>query len=182
MIISLCLSNLYRLQGPSNTGRLLAGIVCSNTVGGMDVCLSLVSFVCGQVEVSASGLSLVQRSATECGVSKWVWSWSLKMRSPWPTGGCCAMERKKKIFLAITLLIESGTLNTWLNWDVWWDRYVVSKRRLQTNLCRAATQKISSFRFSLFALSDVPQPPSITSVRDWRSLGWIFVFVVSLTP
>jgi hypothetical protein len=33
-------------------------------------CLSLVSVVCCQVEVSASGLSLLQRSPTECGVSK----------------------------------------------------------------------------------------------------------------
>jgi hypothetical protein len=37
--------------------------------------MSLVSVVCCQVEVSALGLSLVQRSRTECGV--WVWSWSL---------------------------------------------------------------------------------------------------------
>jgi hypothetical protein len=33
-------------------------------------CLSLVSVVCFQVEVSATGRSLVQRSPTECGVSK----------------------------------------------------------------------------------------------------------------
>jgi hypothetical protein len=33
-------------------------------------CLSLVSVVCCQVEVSAMGWSLVQRSPTECGVSK----------------------------------------------------------------------------------------------------------------
>jgi hypothetical protein len=39
-------------------------------------CLSLVSVVCCQVVVSATGWSLVQRSPTECGVSK-VWSWSL---------------------------------------------------------------------------------------------------------
>ena len=31
-------------------------------------CLSLVSVVCCQVEVSATGRSLVQRSPTECGV------------------------------------------------------------------------------------------------------------------
>jgi hypothetical protein len=48
--------------------------VCENSVGkspagGMDVCLSLVSVVCCQVEVSATGLSLVQRSPTECSVS-----------------------------------------------------------------------------------------------------------------
>ena len=33
-------------------------------------CLSLVSVVCCKVEVSATGWSLVQRSPTECGVSK----------------------------------------------------------------------------------------------------------------
>jgi hypothetical protein len=33
-------------------------------------CLFLVSVVCCQVEVSATGWSLVQRSPTECGVSK----------------------------------------------------------------------------------------------------------------
>jgi hypothetical protein len=32
--------------------------------------MSLVSVVCCQVEVSARGWSLVQRSPTECGVSK----------------------------------------------------------------------------------------------------------------
>jgi hypothetical protein len=39
-------------------------------------CLSLVSVACCQVEVSASGWSLVQRSPTEYGVPKCAWSWS----------------------------------------------------------------------------------------------------------
>jgi hypothetical protein len=49
-------------------GRSLTRIVGSNPTGGMDV--SLVSVVCCQVEVSATGWSLVQRSPTECGVSR----------------------------------------------------------------------------------------------------------------
>jgi hypothetical protein len=49
-------------------GRSLAEIVGSNTVGGVDVVL--MSVVCCQVEVSATGRSFVQRSAIECGVSK----------------------------------------------------------------------------------------------------------------
>jgi hypothetical protein len=49
-------------------GRSLAGIVVSTPTGVMDV-LSLVSVVCCQVEVSETGLSLVQRSPIECGVS-----------------------------------------------------------------------------------------------------------------
>jgi hypothetical protein len=40
--------------------------------------MSVVSVVCCQVEVPATGWSLVQRSPTECGVSKSVWSWSLE--------------------------------------------------------------------------------------------------------
>jgi hypothetical protein len=36
-------------------GRSLTGIVGSNPARGMDVCLSLVSVVCCQVEVSATG-------------------------------------------------------------------------------------------------------------------------------
>jgi hypothetical protein len=57
-------------------GRSLTGIVGSNPTG-VHGCLSLVSVVCCQVEVSATGWSLVQRSPTELGVSK-VWSWSLE--------------------------------------------------------------------------------------------------------
>ena len=48
--------------------RSLAGIVGSNPAQGMDVYL-LLSVVCCQVEVSASGLSPIQRSPTECCVS-----------------------------------------------------------------------------------------------------------------
>jgi hypothetical protein len=50
----------------------------------------VVSVVRFQVEVSASGRSLVQRSPTECGVSECD-NKSLIMRSPWPTRGCCAV-------------------------------------------------------------------------------------------
>ena len=46
--------------------HLLAGIAGSSPAGGMDV--SVVSVVCCQVEVSATGRSLVQRSPTDLGV------------------------------------------------------------------------------------------------------------------
>jgi hypothetical protein len=49
-------------------GLSLAGVVGSNPARGMDVCL-LLSVGCCRVEVSATGLSLVQRSPIECGVS-----------------------------------------------------------------------------------------------------------------
>jgi hypothetical protein len=56
-------------------------------------CLFLVSVVCCQVKVSASGWSLVQRSSTEFGVSEcnreaWI------MSTPWPTKGCCVVGKK----------------------------------------------------------------------------------------
>ena len=50
-------------------GRSPAEIVGSNPTGGMSVCLSVVSVVCCEVEVSATVWSLVQRSPTDCGVS-----------------------------------------------------------------------------------------------------------------
>ena len=54
---------------------------------------SLVSVVCCQVGVSASGLSLVQRSPTECGVSGCDHEAST-MRRPWPSRGCCALGKR----------------------------------------------------------------------------------------
>jgi hypothetical protein len=53
--------------------------------------LSLVSVVSCQVEIFASGLSLVQRSPTECGVSEC--DREALMRS-WPTMACYAKEKK----------------------------------------------------------------------------------------
>jgi hypothetical protein len=65
---SLIFSQSYSvLTAPSKTWvccRSLAGIVGSNPSGSIDV-----SLLYCQVEVSASGWSLVQRSLTECGVS-----------------------------------------------------------------------------------------------------------------
>jgi hypothetical protein len=56
-------------------------------------CLSLVSVVCCQVEVSATSWSLVQRSPTKCGVSKSVIVKPRTMRRPRPQG---AVEPLKK--------------------------------------------------------------------------------------
>jgi hypothetical protein len=58
-------------------------------------CMSLVRVVCCQVEVSATGWSLVQRSVTECGVSECDREASI-MRRLWPTRGCCATGNKFK--------------------------------------------------------------------------------------
>jgi hypothetical protein len=55
-----------------------------------------VSVVCCQVEVPALGRSLVQRSPTECGVSKCGREAPI-MRRPWPTGGLLRRREKVKL-------------------------------------------------------------------------------------
>ena len=57
-------------------------------------CLSRVSVVSCQVDVSASSWSLAQRSPTERGVSECDREASIEKR-PCPTGGCEAIEKKK---------------------------------------------------------------------------------------
>jgi len=57
-------------------------------------CISYVSVMCCQVDVSASSLTLVQRSPTECGVSEYDRVVSI-IRRPWPSRGCCAIDGKK---------------------------------------------------------------------------------------
>jgi hypothetical protein len=61
-------------------GRSLAEIAGLNCSGGMDVYVFWV--VCCQIEVSATGQSLVQRSPSKCGVSNKVWSLSLDNEVP----------------------------------------------------------------------------------------------------
>jgi hypothetical protein len=68
--------------------------------------LSLVYAVCYQVEVSASGWSLVQRSPTECGVSEYDHE-SSTMRSLWSTGAVGTKEKKLNFMLCIPSKPES---------------------------------------------------------------------------
>jgi hypothetical protein len=58
-------------------------------------CLSVVSVVCCQVEVSATGWSLVQRSPTEC-MCVWVWSWSVEQWGSLGPQGAVDEPLKKK--------------------------------------------------------------------------------------
>ena len=68
----------------------------SNPTGGEGGhgCLSVVSVVCCQVEVSAKGRSLVQRSPTECGVAECDVEISI-MRRLRPTGGRGAVQPRQ---------------------------------------------------------------------------------------
>ena len=66
--------------------------------------LSVVSVVCCQVEVSATGWSLVQRSPTDCGcVVVCDLETSSRMRRLWPALGCCAIKKKNYIWWRINL-------------------------------------------------------------------------------
>ena len=58
--------------------------------------MSLVSGGCCQMEVSVSSCSLVQRkSTTKCDVCLIECDCEASiMRRPWPTGGCCDMQKK----------------------------------------------------------------------------------------
>jgi hypothetical protein len=60
--------------------------------GGMQQVCSF-CLLCVVTKVFASGWSLIQRSATECGVSECDRETSTVM-TPWPTRGCCAMKKK----------------------------------------------------------------------------------------
>jgi len=74
-------------------GRSLAGITGSNPTGG---CLPLVSVVCCQVEVSASGRSFVQKGTNECGMTECDREAST-VRRRWTTRACRAMGQKKMV-------------------------------------------------------------------------------------
>ena len=77
-------------------GRSVAAIVGPNSTGSMDV-----TVVCCQVEVSATGQSLVQRRLTECGVSG-VWSRSPRKGRPWPGIGSEGHKKEFRIFSIIS--------------------------------------------------------------------------------
>jgi hypothetical protein len=77
--------------------------------------MSLVSVVCCQVEVSATSWSFVQRSPTECGVSKkCVIVKPRKMRRPRTPRGCPAIRKKMQDIRNVTVsvfiyVVSNGT-------------------------------------------------------------------------
>jgi hypothetical protein len=74
------------------------------------MCPSVLSVVCCQVEASASGLSLVHRSYTECVVSECCSECSTMSR-PWPTADCCVMG--KKYIILIIMNNKGVSLTCW---------------------------------------------------------------------
>ena len=87
---------VYVSNGANSSGRAvsrvgLRSLACWDcgfeSYRGMD---SAVSVVCCQVEISASGWSLIQRSTTESDRETSI------MSRPWPTRSCCATEEKRR--------------------------------------------------------------------------------------
>jgi len=75
-------------------GSSPAEIVGSNP-SGRHGCLSVVSVVCCQVEVSATSCSLVQRSPTDCGTSLYVIQKPREWGGPGPLGGGAVAPKTK---------------------------------------------------------------------------------------
>jgi hypothetical protein len=71
--------------------RSLAGVAVSNPVGAW---MSVVNVLCCQVQVCASGWSLVQRCPIDCRVSEFDREASIMMRS-WPIRGCRAIKKSR---------------------------------------------------------------------------------------
>jgi hypothetical protein len=59
-----------------------------------------VSVVCGQVQASAKGRTLVQRIPTECGVSECG-------SETWPTRGCYGMGEEKMYFISVECMVRN---------------------------------------------------------------------------
>ena len=67
--------------------------------------LSPVNVVCCHVKDSASGWSLAQRIPTDCDMSQCDRETSIT-RTPWPTGGCCAMEKRNYLQAPLGLFFK----------------------------------------------------------------------------
>jgi hypothetical protein len=65
---------------------------------------SVVSVVCCELEVSASGRSIVQRSRTDCGVSECDHKAAV-MRRSWPTRDCCTMGGGEPLLFPYVFLL-----------------------------------------------------------------------------
>jgi hypothetical protein len=120
--------------------RSPAGIAGSNPAVGMDVCLLWVLCVC-QVEVSATGRSLVQGSPTDCGVSLCV----IKCNNPSTPNRIgrkrLDWERKKDVNITkwCQNIIDVNTFNLTLS-KVWFSLHrffakLTDDKQLYVNVC-----------------------------------------------
>jgi hypothetical protein len=99
--------------------------------------LSVGSVVCCQVEVSATDLSLVQRSPADCGVSFCVWSRNLKngeaMARVGPQRHKKNNTRKNKhelVIIHVTVSMFSHQINR-ITYSILTDGYILANNSLQ---------------------------------------------------
>jgi len=70
----------------------------------------VVIVVCCEVEVSATGRSLVQRSPTDCGASLCVIKKFRDWGGPGPLGGCCPQNKKIiKMILGLLIILRGAS-------------------------------------------------------------------------
>jgi hypothetical protein len=94
IITPLFLRNVLQVDSSDRVGlRPLACLHCGFEPHRGHGCLPPVSVVCFLVEVSASVPNLPREESAECGVSEYDREASI-VKSPWPTGDCCAMWGK----------------------------------------------------------------------------------------
>jgi hypothetical protein len=103
----MCIRRSQWPRGLRSGSRPFAGWDCGFEFCRGHGCLSLMSVVYCQVEVFASGWSLLQRSPTERVVSESDREASIPRR-PWPTRGCCAIGKKENIFRVLALCVTKG--------------------------------------------------------------------------
>jgi hypothetical protein len=110
-------------------------------------CLSIVSVVCCQVEVSAPGWSPDQRSPTECGVSECVQGTSQSRRGGRGTLGLWSCDKgsyrllKKHVFIVSRLLNSGSFTLTWCS-IIW--RFLDALHRLfELHTCSSVSLSLS---------------------------------------
>jgi hypothetical protein len=125
-------------------------------------CLSLANVVCCQVEVPASGRSLVPRSPTECGVSEGDRETST-MRRSWPNRVCRAIKKNKMVTLNVLSIITGRLYIT----SMWYHfKYTEQKAPGNSQSHRTPPHQLWVFSFRLL---------HITLVAS-RILRWLLHF------
>ena len=138
-------------------GRSLPGIVGSNPAGVVEVWLVWM-LLCCQVEVSASGWSLIQRHPTDCGASLYVIS------EPWQRGGLGQLglysHEGKKLCLK---------KYTWSDNKV---RELIAVKVLHTSLLNTTVVAFKVLPFGSYAPMLAPSPPfkTILQLVLWNGL------------
>jgi hypothetical protein len=137
--------------------RSLAGTAGSNPAGRMNVCL-----LCYQVEVSAFGWSLVQRSPTECGVclsvivkpQQWGGPGPLGAVAPgWGGGWIRKLRKSKKHSYVCKFLWNGGTcLSTYTTSEPWGSSQNIRSqcRDSKTDTCRILNTSLNRHVRELF--------------------------------